>query len=190
MNLYDEHLRITSVCWFKQYTLRQVLHVFVFIWGNRVWWKSPRPEGRGLMSGVENTVMDDLIYLCVWNTGHFLPKGWTSWPSGRLLSLFLFLSRSSQFLGHIVLVHTSALVTFIMWCLYFSVTESLNSPSCTHTTKQQALLFPPMPNWLLLSYWTLPAVCREDLLSLNKSAWKEFPLYSQTWKDWQLDFKL
>lgn len=85
----------------------QVLHVFVFIWGNRIWWKSPGPEGRGLMSGVENTVMDDLIYLCVWNTGHFLPKGWTSWPSGRLLSLFLFLSRSTQFLGPIVLVHTS-----------------------------------------------------------------------------------
>ncbi len=35
-----------------------------------------------------------------------------------------------------------------------------------------------MPNWLLFSYRTLPAVCREDLLSLNKSAWKEFPLYS------------
>lgn len=75
--------------------------------------RAPGQKEAVLMSGVENTLMDDLIYLCVWNTGHFLPKGWTSWSSGRLLclSLFLFLSRSPQFLGPIVLVHTSGLST-------------------------------------------------------------------------------
>lgn len=68
------------------------------------------------------------------------------------------------------------LAAFIMWCLYFPVTGSLNSPGCTHTTKQPRLLFPPMPSWLLLSSRTLPAVCREDLPSLKKSSLKGIPL--------------
>ncbi len=64
------------------------------------------------MSGVENTVMDNLIF-CVFETlvTSFLKAEHPGLQEGFSLSLFLFRSRSPQFVGPIVLVHTSGLST-------------------------------------------------------------------------------